>query len=189
MLGCSYRAYYKSHTTIPIESNAPQDNCYCYVCDIPAKDCKKWNAHCMACHGERRWREERERFKRLGIEAASATAQPAAAAAAAATASAAASAPRRAIIVGNPFNVWGGRSAGTIDTSAYSNRPDLPQYSITALLEKLTSVHPIEVTPPANSGFVTNLRHYQKQSLAFMLDTERSTGPSPFRKQLDGVPQ
>ena len=82
-----------------------------------------------------------------------------------------------------PSNMW-----GIIDASAYANRPDLPQYSITALLQKLTSVHPVEVTPPANSGFVTSLRHYQKQSLAFMLDIERSTGPSPFKKELDGVP-
>ena len=116
-------------------------NCYCYVCDVPAKDCTIWPTHCQATHGERKWREERERSKRLGVEAAAeapAQQQPAAAAAAAAAA------PARS-------------------NNAHANRPDLPQYSIQALLEKLTVVHPVEATPPPTC--ITTLRHYQKQSL------------------------
>ena len=113
-------------------------NCYCYVCDVPAKDCASWPTHCQATHGERRWREERERSKRLGVDAASDAAstqqqQPAAAAG-----------PARS-------------------NNAHANRPDLPQYSIQALLEKLTVVHPVEATPPPTC--ITTLRHYQKQSL------------------------
>jgi len=42
------------------------------------------------------------------------------------------------------------------------------------LLEQMTTVHPVEMQPPVGSGFVTPLRHYQKQSLAFMVDTERT---------------
>ena len=141
-----------------------QDNCYCYVCDTPAKDCKKWDGHCQACHGERRWREERERFKRLGVEAASATAQPAAAAAAP-TVSTATMAPRMAISTSSFMN---NRPTGFImrtvipPNSHFSNRPNLPRYSVSALLEQLTIVHPVEATPPENR-FSTNLRHYQKQ--------------------------
>ena len=41
------------------------------------------------------------------------------------------------------------------------------------LLKEITVVHPVEVQPPISSGFVTPLRHYQKQSLAFMVDTEK----------------
>ena len=37
----------------------------------------------------------------------------------------------------------------------------------------MTTVHPVEMSPPAGV-FVTELRHYQKQSLAFMLEEERS---------------
>ena len=37
-------------------------------------------------------------------------------------------------------------------------------------------VHPVEMSPPAASGFTTVLRHYQKQSLAFMVDAERTHG-------------
>ena len=175
-------------------------NCYCYVCDVPAKDCTTWPTHCQATHGERRWREERERSKRLGVGAAAeAPAQPQPAAAAAA--------PARS-------------------NNAHANRPDLPQYSIQALLEKLTVVHPVEATPPPTC--ITTLRHYQKQSLgthdmiyrismtcfqytidiltsrhtliilyhpchvmstAFMLDVERSNShPSPLRASLaDGT--
>ena len=36
-------------------------------------------------------------------------------------------------------------------------------------------MHPIEMQPPVGSGFVTPLRHYQKQSLAFMVDTENNS--------------
>jgi len=43
-------------------------NCYCYVCDTPASDCKEWPSHCEASHDEPRWREERERAKRLARE-------------------------------------------------------------------------------------------------------------------------
>ena len=37
------------------------DQCYCYVCDILAKDCTKWSVHCDATDKATRWREKRER--------------------------------------------------------------------------------------------------------------------------------
>jgi SNF2 family DNA or RNA helicase len=53
-----------------------------------------------------------------------------------------------------------------------SIRPDtLPAKT---LLDAVTRIYPSERTPPASSAFVTPLRHYQKQSLAFMIDTEES---------------
>lgn len=48
------------------------------------------------------------------------------------------------------------------------------QSSIRTLLQALTSVHPVEISPPAGV-FTTELRHYQKQSLAFMCEEERRT--------------
>jgi hypothetical protein len=44
------------------------DHCYCYVCDIPAKECKEWTSHCVANNKERKWRLEREtkRSERTG---------------------------------------------------------------------------------------------------------------------------
>jgi hypothetical protein len=47
-------------------------------------------------------------------------------------------------------------------------------YSVRNLLQRLTIVHPVEMQPPVGSVFVTPLRHYQKQSLAFMVDCERT---------------
>ena len=57
------------------------DNCYCYVCDIPASECKAWPSHCGATHGDPRWRAEREaakRRRRLGGSAPTAAPRPAA---------------------------------------------------------------------------------------------------------------
>jgi SNF2 family DNA or RNA helicase len=45
---------------------------------------------------------------------------------------------------------------------------------VKTLLDAVTRIYPSERTPPASSTFVTPLRHYQKQSLAFMIDTEES---------------
>jgi hypothetical protein len=46
-------------------------------------------------------------------------------------------------------------------------------YSVHKLLERMTTVHPIKMQPPPESGFITPLHHYQKQSLAFMVDAKR----------------
>jgi hypothetical protein len=41
-------------------------NCYCYVCDIPAADCKHWTTHCKASHSVESWVAERKRWKETG---------------------------------------------------------------------------------------------------------------------------
>lgn len=145
------------------DKKAHCENCYCYVCDIPAADCKVWDSHCKANHEDRRWREERERFKRLGVEAALAPAPAPAAAAAAAAAPAAA--------VTSSTTVRGRQIA-----SQSARRPTpTAEFSVRTLLQKLTTVHPVEISPSAESGFTTDLRHYQKQSLAFMVDVEKAS--------------
>ena len=142
------------------------DNCYCYVCDMPAAECQVWDSHCKANHEDHRWREERERFKRLGVEAALAPA--AATAAAASTSATAVTTPSMSsnVIRGR---VW----------SRSARRPARPapnaEFSVRKLLQMVTTVHPVEISPPAGSGFTTDLRHYQKQSLAFMVDVERAS--------------
>ncbi|KAL9189332.1 hypothetical protein ACHAXT_011822 [Thalassiosira profunda] len=132
-------------------------NCYCYVCDIPASECKEWTYHCVATHEDRRWREERERAKRRAREPASA--------ARAGTSAAATSTNRQRIT----FSLPAARA------SSRSNARTPVELSVRKLLEKVTTVHPVEISPPVGSGFTTSLRHYQKQSLAFMVDTERTS--------------
>jgi len=42
------------------------DKCYCFVCDIPVKDCKEWDAHCGASDTgsqAKKWIKERESKK------------------------------------------------------------------------------------------------------------------------------
>ncbi|KAH8074556.1 RING-type zinc-finger protein [Aureococcus anophagefferens] len=38
--------------------------CYCYVCDAPAGDCKSWGAHCVAHAGSSFWQNAREKAKK-----------------------------------------------------------------------------------------------------------------------------
>ena len=146
------------------DKKAHCDNCYCYVCDMPAADCKVWDSHCEANHEDRRWREERERFKRLGVEAALAPAPAPVAAAAAATALATTAASSSTTVRGRQI------------ASQFPRRPTpSAEFSVRKLLQKLTAVHPVEISPPSGSGFTTDLRHYQKQSLAFLVDVERTS--------------
>lgn len=37
------------------------ERCFCYVCDIPAKDCSTWNDHCRAVDTMDKWRSAREK--------------------------------------------------------------------------------------------------------------------------------
>lgn len=123
-------------------------NCYCYVCDILASSCPAWQTHCHATHGSSKWRKMREDVRKNG---------------GALVPSPTPATQRTATTVTNPpppppLNV--------------SGRPDLDEYSLRALLQAITAVHPVEISPPAGI-FTTNLRHYQKQSLAFMREEER----------------
>ena len=38
-------------------------NCYCFVCDIPASECKAWGQHCNAIPGDAEWKMQREAKK------------------------------------------------------------------------------------------------------------------------------
>mmetsp|Transcript_57068 Transcript_57068/g.139047 ORF Transcript_57068/g.139047 Transcript_57068/m.139047 type:complete len:831 (-) Transcript_57068:269-2761(-) len=159
-------------------------NCYYYVCDIHASDCQSWSHHCHARHSNPMWRNEREQHKKRtnknnpvvemaagngmssrGFMASSSVSSVATAATAArgpassVSLTAASSAPRRAVIVPGRVPV---RVAGP-------TRKDAP---VKSALDAVTRVYPSERSPPA--PFVTPLRHYQKQSLAFMMDAEAS---------------
>lgn len=39
------------------------DKCYCYVCNIPAKDCREWKVHCDANDEEYKWETMRNKKK------------------------------------------------------------------------------------------------------------------------------
>ena len=136
-------------------------NCYCYVCDIPANECKEWATHCEASHDNPHWRGERERVKRRARELASAPTSQA---------SSALSAVARPATVSTASASY---LASLVSSSTSSARRSA-EFSVRALLEKVTTVHPVEMSPPVRSGFTTALRHYQKQSLAFMVDIERT---------------
>ena len=139
------------------------DNCYCYVCDAPAKDCPEWEAeHCKASHTSAAWQQRRAQWK--ACLAAAAAAKAAAAANSAAPSAAANAAAGR----------FAGPSGGRF---AASRKPDVERWSCDAFYTALLQVYPKEEPQPAGLLASITLRPYQKQSLAFMIDLERSTDP------------
>jgi superfamily II DNA or RNA helicase len=74
------------------------------------------------------------------------------------------------------------QAAGKAPVEAHSHEPAAPApagWSCDRVLKSITmgSVYPLEETEPAGLKKGTKLRTYQKQSLAFMLERERSTDP------------
>lgn len=121
-------------------------NCYCYVCDAPVKDCPKWTVHCQATRTDHRWRNARIEHKLL-------TAPPAAAPA-------------------PPFAGPLAHHPGQVQNHGGPLYRRITPALVQKLLEVVTRVYPSEHTP--QTPFQTKLRHYQKQSLAFMMDVEQS---------------
>jgi hypothetical protein len=122
------------------------DNCFCFCCDIPAKDCQQWNQHCQARHKNRHWQRVRKECKKrfMTVVTTTPTSNATSGAARAGTASA--------------------------SQSPSAHQQSRRVYSTQDLLDRVTVVYPSEINPPAIVR--TILKHYQKQSLAFMKDVE-----------------
>ena len=39
-------------------------NCWCFVCEVPWKECNSWPAHCHACYADPKWRVERDALRK-----------------------------------------------------------------------------------------------------------------------------
>ena len=127
-------------------------NCYCYVCDAPVQDCSSWSTHCKATHKDPYWKRERERHHQKGVAPLLAAA-----------------APHR------NHNSNALQHRFPIQAPHYNNNNNIRRVnpaSVKSLLDAVTRVYPSERSPPP--PFLTALRHYQKQSLAFMMDVEES---------------
>ena len=128
-------------------------NCYCYVCDAPASTCGQWAQHCAASHTDAKWRKERERLKQARLTGAQPAPAPARAPAAAASQ--------------DPLEeLFGGGAAAAA-------APGAPPISCESLLQQVQQVWPVETPAPAGLQNV-ELRPYQRQSLAFMLQIEQA---------------
>lgn len=148
-------------------SVAARANHLSYVCDKQASSCAQWADHCKAIpddppRGSGFWKRQRDAAIRAASAPAAAASAPAAAAAPA-TASAAAAgsitsffaAPSRLQATG-PHAVW----------------------TCEQLLASMQQVYPHELPEPAGLLSTARLKPYQRQSLAFMVNVERSTDPS-----------
>ena len=112
------------------------ENCYCFVCDIPASTCREWEQHCKATHSCPQWQQKRDQKKARNS---------------------------------------GAGGAGP-SSSAYLppwQRPHVKRWSCDELLRAVQMVYPVEEPEPPGLVAGTQLRPYQKQSLAFMLAIER----------------
>jgi len=112
------------------------ENCYCFVCDIPASTCREWEQHCKATHSSPQWQQKRDQKKARKSGA-------------------------------------GGAGPSSSTYLPPWQRPHVTRWSCDELLRAVQVVYPVEEPEPPGLVAGTQLRPYQKQSLAFMLAIER----------------
>jgi len=181
-------------------------NCYCFVCDDKASDCQFWSKHCVACYSSYYWKRERikrkqkkneESRKGLFTQGQSTTSsRPNILTILQRSHSNTESTPCSSTVAqySHPtmksiqsrlpfarfaaFNVsLDPKTQEQVVQTGDDIEPD--SSSIAHLLNEITSVYPLEINPP-DFNFVSILRHYQRQSLAFMTNLERSDDKSNF---------
>jgi len=120
-------------------------NCYCYVCDFPASKCDQWDCHCVATHTSVVWRQRRADVARS--KNVNTFREPLA-------------------VISSliPLNYAGSRPVSGVSNS-WKNCGEL--------LSAIEQVYPVEAPDPPGLASGIELRPYQRQSLAFMLDIER----------------
>ena len=69
---CLEKPFNKDRPTIA-EARPICTFCYCWVCDVPARECAKWSEHCI-CNGSPEWVQEKNKAKRERERAAQAAA-------------------------------------------------------------------------------------------------------------------
>ena len=128
--------------------------CFCYVCDAPVAKCSEWSEHCNATHDQPHWQALRRR------RAAEKLRNPAPAPVAASSSSASSS------------------SASSSSASSSSAPVPAPSgWTCERLVNSLVQVYPVEATTPQGLVSTVTLKPYQKQSLQFMLEIEKTTDP------------
>ena len=148
------------HPFVKGKEEATCENCYCYVCDAPASTCTEWKAHCKATHTDGHW---------AALRAQKQAERNGGAAAAPAAASGDGSSSSKPVVVG------------------HARRVAVKRWSCDEILKAAEQVYPVEVAEPAGLVEGTVLRPYQKQSLAFMLDVEKSTAADKVGRNSHGA--
>ena len=125
------------------------ENCYCFVCDLPAAACAEWDSHCEAVHGSEEWQKQRQQRRELDSGS-------------------------KVVDDSGSATSSGGGGSGDGDSGAPQEEP----WSCEELLESATVVFPMELPEPEGLAPDITLRPYQRQSLAFMKDREMSVAKS-----------
>ena len=165
--------------------------CYCYVCDGPARDCSEWASHCKAIHTEQRWVQLRkQRADAATTDASTASSAPTSSGGASSSGAAATGSSACAAATTIPPAVAPPppHLASAPAAAAAGKAPLQPRgWTCERLLEAVNQVYPVETPEPAGLEASIRLKPYQKQSLAFMLQVERTTDAELIGRRTHGA--
>ena len=140
-------------------------NCFCMVCDVPARACAEWLQHCSATHASAHWQALRkQKQQRLAPAPAPAPAPSAAP-------------PHAQRGIFPVFNQQAPRPAPPAAARPASAGAGEP-WSCERVLREVQQVWPAQADKPEGLLRSVQLRPYQKQALAFMKELEKTTDPS-----------
>ena len=150
-------------------------NCYCYVCDDHASSkCPLWSQHCFATHTSAKWRSAREAWRQRP------KANGAAFSCSSSTPAAAASGVGGQLQVPRPakqakkVRVKSLHADTMMKLLEQARSPPPHHPPATCAHSAPSQVYPVEASEPQGLLRTVQLRPYQKQSLAFMLDLEQT---------------
>ena len=151
-------------------------NCYCYVCDNVASSCPEWaSSHCFATHTVDKWRRMRAAWKAAGGKPSAAVAAAKSGAASSSSSSSSSGSTAR-FGFSRPGSLAPAPSSPPSPVERrYLSREERQRWPAERFLKAIEQVYPIEMPEPA--GFAFTLRPYQRQSLAYMVQVEKSNDP------------
>jgi hypothetical protein len=135
------------------------ENCYCYCCDKPAKGCPQWVHHCKAVHSQPFWQQRRRECAAAAAAGTSADG----------SSSSTSSCSSVTTVASNSFAAAAAAATHALNSGSWTCQ---------RVVKALEQVYPVEPREPKGFRAGAVLRPYQRQSLGFMLDIERSTDAS-----------
>lgn len=157
-------------------------NCYCMVCDCVVAKCSDWKSHCKAKFSDPKWRAARQQAKNGGAansggggsSGGGGGATSAGGGGGGGNSSNSSSSSSSNIVRYNTGNAALDAHGARVNryTRGRDTADDVP-FNCSALLKSIQQVYPDEAEKPAGL-VVSALRHYQKQSIAFMLSNEKA---------------
>jgi hypothetical protein len=138
--------------------------CYCYVCDTLASECKTWSTHCQANHQSADWRQQRKQAR------AQKKAPPSS------SSSSTSSLVSAHVSRANTYQSYLARRA-----RMGKGEQNLQSSLMQRVMDACVQIYPLEIAAPTGILSTCKLRTYQKQSLAFMVNREKGTHDDDYK--------